>query len=215
MFYPSATLSSVGAVKIRLEEIEKFWNFENGTSKASPPKNGKTEIKTTGTISGQSGKRKQRSEFPRENSKRARMSVIRESLLNNLFHDEQAFRRMPSSDFPSMRSGLSCDLVESKEKNAFVAHFDVPGVPKEHIKVNLDDKKVLTITVDFRKGRNSAVGDKTHWQERTSGHVSRSIKLPEDIDVQKIKASQKDGVLELEIPKLEVTQSKVHSITVN
>jgi len=143
------------------------------------------------------------------------MSLIRGSLFDNFFDDDMlAFRRMPSSDLPSMRSGLSCDLVESKEKNAFVAHFDVPGVAKEHVKVNVDDHNVLTVAVDFKKERKSAEGDKTHWQERTSGHISRSIKLPENVDVQNIRASQRDGVLELEIPKIEESKSKVRSIQI-
>jgi len=122
--------------------------------------------------------------------------------------------RMPSSDFPVMKSGMACDLTESKDKNAYVAHFDTPGVPKDAIKISVEDD-ILTVAAHFKRESKSKEGEKIHWQERSSGEISRSIKLPEHVDQQSITARQSDGVLEVFIPKSNKVETKVQQITIN
>jgi len=90
------------------------------------------------------------------------------------------------------------DVHEETEK--FVVHADLPGVKPADIEITTD-KGVLTLrgTRNFEQkqddGRYSRV-------ERVSGKFTRSFTLPENVQADAIKASFKDGVLELTIPKI-------------
>ena len=50
--------------------------------------------------------------------------------------------------------------------------------------------------------------DNFYRRERSFGSFQRSFTLPEALDPDKVKASYKDGVLEVEIPKLEGKKPK-------
>jgi len=155
-------------------------------------------------------------EPPRKRSKKSPTMALARS--NNGFFDgffdAMPLARMSSSDWPVMKSGLSMDMVEKEDK--YVAHVDVPGVPKEDVHLSVEED-ILTVSADYkRENVKKEDGDRVHWVERSSGHVSRSIKLPESVDVKAISASQKDGVLEILIPKKSAEEKKsVHRIAVN
>ena len=90
------------------------------------------------------------------------------------------------------------DIHEETER--FVVHADLPGVKPTDIEITTD-KGVLSLrgTRQFEKrseeGRYSRV-------ERVNGKFVRSFTLPENVQADAIKASFKDGVLELTIPKI-------------
>jgi HSP20 family protein len=90
------------------------------------------------------------------------------------------------------------DIHEEAER--FVVHADLPGVKPSDIEITAD-KGVLSLrgtrTVEQRedKGQYSRV-------ERVNGKFVRSFTLPENVQTDAIKASFKDGVLELTIPKI-------------
>ncbi len=90
------------------------------------------------------------------------------------------------------------DIAE--QDNAFEITAELAGVPKEDIKVSLNNN-VLTISGE----RKSEVEDKKHHRvERFYGSFSRSFSLPENVDESAIKAENKDGILKLTLPKSEV-----------
>ena len=90
------------------------------------------------------------------------------------------------------------DIHEEAER--FVVHADLPGVKPADIEITTD-KGVLSLrgTRQFEQrndeGRYSRV-------ERVTGKFVRSFTLPENVQADAIKASFKDGVLELTIPKI-------------
>ncbi|TQV73728.1 Hsp20/alpha crystallin family protein [Aliikangiella marina] len=87
------------------------------------------------------------------------------------------------------------DIVESDE--SFVIKAELAGIPKEDIKVEVDNK-ILTLSGE----RKSEVTDEKHHRvERFYGSFSRSFSLPETIDEANIKAESKDGILTLTLPK--------------
>lgn len=102
----------------------------------------------------------------------------------------------------------SVDIVENE--NSFVIHAELAGVPKDAIKVNVDNK-MLTLSGE----RKSEVKDEKHHRvERFYGSFSRSFSLPENVDDENIKAESKDGVLTLTLPK-RVIKDKVKQIDIN
>ncbi len=101
------------------------------------------------------------------------------------------------------------DVVETDE--AFLFEFDLPGVEKKDIQVNLHDG-VLTVSGE-KAGREVDEKDSVIRVERYSGHFYRSFSVPTAIDEKKIDANYAAGVLTLRLPKAE--ESKPRNIRIS
>lgn len=90
------------------------------------------------------------------------------------------------------------DIHEEAER--FVVHADLPGVKPTDIEITTD-KGVLSLrgTRSVEKRDEKAGYSRV---ERVNGKFVRSFTLPENVQTDAIKASFKDGVLELTIPKI-------------
>lgn len=71
---------------------------------------------------------------------------------------------------------------------------------KKDIKIDVD-KGVLTISGERKTEKKDEKKGTYQYFERQQGSFTRGFKLPEHVNASKIKATYKDGVLELEIPK--------------
>jgi HSP20 family protein len=98
---------------------------------------------------------------------------------------------------------IDLDVVETPE--AYVVRAAVPGVAKDKIEVNVEDRDV-TIAVEYRE--EIEANGKTLWRERTFGKASRAIRLPEAVDANAAQATHNDGVLQLTLPKIAKANSK-------
>jgi HSP20 family protein len=98
------------------------------------------------------------------------------------------------------------DLIETKD--AYLVRAELPGVDRDNIEITFE-KNVLTIS-----GQKSALIDGKNEElrvfaaERVSGAFSRSLRMPEYIDGDRIAAEHKDGLLTITIPKAEVAQPR-------
>jgi HSP20 family protein len=90
------------------------------------------------------------------------------------------------------------DIFESNEALTIV--MEMPGVGKDGVDVNVDDG-VLKIEgrIDFSKYE----GLQPVYTEYNIGHYSRSFRLSNKIDQNRINAEMKDGVLTLILPMAE------------
>jgi len=92
-----------------------------------------------------------------------------------------------------------CDVFE--EGNEVVVKSDLPGMNKEDVSVKLVDN---TLVISGERRTEAKVERKDYLRiERSLGTFSRTVGLPEGIDAEHVKASFKDGVLEVRIPKTE------------
>jgi HSP20 family protein len=86
-----------------------------------------------------------------------------------------------------------------REGDQFVLEFDLPGVRAESIDLDVE-RNVLTI----RAERTAGNGD---WQmlasERPRGAFSRQLVLGDNLDLERIEAGYRDGVLRLVVPVAE------------
>ncbi len=110
--------------------------------------------------------------------------------------------------------GLWAPLVDVEEtKDNIIARIELPGMRKEDIKVTLMNN-MLTISGE-RKHEAEEKG-KTHYRiERAYGRFQRTIEIPTDVMSDKAKASYKDGILELIVPKSEKAKEKEIAIDVS
>jgi len=93
----------------------------------------------------------------------------------------------------------SVDVAENEK--AYEVKAEIPGMKKEDIKVNFEDG-VLTIQGE-KKEEIEKKEKNVQISERVYGRFQRSFRLPKQAKTEAIKATYKDGVLTLEIPKAE------------
>ena len=96
------------------------------------------------------------------------------------------------------------DMMETD--NEYVIEVDLPGLTKKDIQINAHDN-VLTIQGERKKESKE---EKPGYlrNERYFGTFKRSIMLPASIMDEKIKATFKDGVLKINVPKAEKSKRK-------
>jgi HSP20 family protein len=88
------------------------------------------------------------------------------------------------------------DLV--RENGHLVVRADVPGIKPEEIEIEVEDGM---LTVSGKHEESTEETDERYVRrERRYGAFSRRLPLPEGVDPKKIKASTKDGVLEVTVP---------------
>lgn len=87
-----------------------------------------------------------------------------------------------------------------------VIKAELPGMDKKDISIDLKDG-VLTLKGE-RSYDNEVKEENYHRKERAYGKFHRSFRLPENVDVDKIKADYKDGILKIDIPKPEEVKPK-------
>ncbi|MDH5650114.1 MAG: Hsp20/alpha crystallin family protein [Gammaproteobacteria bacterium] len=102
----------------------------------------------------------------------------------------------------------------AEREHEFLVHAELPGVKKDDIDINLENG-VLTITAETKSKNEQKEGDRVIRQERRYGKFVRSLRLGEQVDEAKVKASYKDGVLELVLPKAEAVKTKKISVNVS
>lgn len=93
---------------------------------------------------------------------------------------------------------IRIDLKENAED--FTVHAELAGVAKEDIHVSIDGP-LLSLSAEVRQHDQRTENDRVLRSERYIGAVSRSIRLPVDIDESRAVAKYSNGVLTLTLPK--------------
>ena len=95
-----------------------------------------------------------------------------------------------------------------REGDTFVVEFDLPGVDANSIDLDVE-RNVLTVRADrpMREGASELVA-----AERPRGVFSRQLILGDNLDLDKITAAYRDGVLQLVIPVAERAKPRKISI---
>lgn len=125
-------------------------------------------------------------------------SIFGESLLDEFFdYPERSFSFRTSN-----ANGLMKTDIKEDEK-AFEVSIALPGVKKEDIEVELKDGY---LNVSATTASNKEEGDeKSNYirRERYFGTASRSFYVGDTVTDSDIKASYENGILTLDIPKIE------------
>ncbi len=104
------------------------------------------------------------------------------------------------------------DVYETKEH--LVVKAEAPGLEKDSFKVSVENN---VLTLSGEKKHEMTEGDPEgnyHRSERCYGKFSRSFTLPNNVDVSKVKAKYRNGVLEVSLPKKEEAKPKEITIDV-
>jgi len=103
--------------------------------------------------------------------------------------------------------------VNTREgKEAYHIELDLPGIKKDDVEINVEDN---ILTISGKREFKEEVKEQNYYKiESAYGNFSRSFTLPEKVDIENIKATSVDGVLEVVIPKLKVITDKVKKIEI-
>lgn len=140
--------------------------------------------------------------FPKVGNLRSAFS----DLISEFFDDEFFTTELSKSDwFPKV------DIFE-KDNNIYVK-ADLPGIDEKNLNIELEGN-VLTISGTTEESCEKK--DKNyHRIERCYGSFTRSFTLPDNIDVEKINAEYKKGVLSITIPKLKKEDTKKINVKIS
>jgi HSP20 family protein len=116
------------------------------------------------------------------------------------------WRRFPSLKRLRELEGISPAVDMYDKKDEIVVKAEVPGVEKENISISLTDN-TLTIKGEIKKEEEVKEED-YYYAERSYGSFSRTLTLPAKVQADKVKASFKNGVLEIHLPKAEEAKPK-------
>ncbi len=95
------------------------------------------------------------------------------------------------------------DIIELEGE--VVVKAELPGMKKEEISLRISDNNLI---ISGEKRTEETVERKDYLRlERSHGLFGRSIRLPEGCRVDHVKATYKEGILEVRIPKTERTNS--------
>lgn len=87
-------------------------------------------------------------------------------------------------------------------EDGYIIDVDLPGYSKENIKIDVTDG-YLTINAKMNKEKNDDSHGTYVRRERFFGEASRSFYVGEAVEAEDIKAAFKNGILSLEIPRID------------
>ncbi len=148
------------------------------------------------------------------------MAVVRwRPVVRDLLNIQDEFNRMVDEFFgrwPSLRTETGTTWVPAMDvyetDDGIYVKAELPGVKKEDLKISVDDN-VLTIRAEKKQDGPKDLNC-YYCSERVFGTFQRSFTLPATADTGNIKASYRDGVLEVMIPKKEEAKPKEIKIEV-
>ena len=138
--------------------------------------------------------------------------------MERMFHD---FWRRPflslwdhERSWPGRMLSLQMPAVDVyEEKDEVVVKAELPGLSKEDLDVSLTES---TLTLKGEKKKEEEVKEKNFYRsERSSGSFVRTIDLPSEVKTDQTKASFKNGVLEIRLPKTEDAKRKVTNVKID
>jgi HSP20 family protein len=111
----------------------------------------------------------------------------------------------PRSKFLSKNnSSMTLDMKENDKE--YLIKVDLPGVEKDKIDISIDNN-LLTISSE-RSNVHDDSNDNFHFSERFYGKISRSVTIPKNVDIENISASYIDGVLNINLLKINKQTTK-------
>jgi HSP20 family protein len=102
--------------------------------------------------------------------------------------------------FTASRQPGNCETPVNiiNNENSFILEMAVPGYSKEEISINLE-QQLLKISAEAKETQTD--DNKYLRREFSLNGLSRSFTLPKNIDIEKISADFRDGILKITLPR--------------
>ena len=101
---------------------------------------------------------------------------------------------------------MKTDIQEQGDN--YIIDMDLPGFKKEDIKISLENRYlIVNASKNESNEENNAEKNYIH-RERYTGQCSRSFYVGDTVKEEDIKAAYNNGILQLIVPKLNITQNE-------
>ena len=142
--------------------------------------------------------------------------IRRMNEINNMFSAMDLLRNRMDKVFEGFDSSFLNDPVFSIPSNSprtnlleggdhFEVQAEVPGVSKEDLNIKIQGKY---LEISGERTVDVPEGYKIHRSERVGSSFSKSFTLPDNVDADNVDGTLKDGILYLNLPKLEAVKPK-------
>ena len=101
-------------------------------------------------------------------------------------------------------------LYVRDEGERYVVLADLPGLAPEDLELEVSGRQ---LTVSGAREITVPEGFQLTHRERSSWRFERTLTLPDDVDVEHIDATRRDGVLEVHLPRVAQVQPRKIEIT--
>jgi HSP20 family protein len=122
---------------------------------------------------------------------------------------ERAFEHPLDFELGISGRGVFPPINIFSEQSGYLIRLEVPGLSPDQFSIETQGR---TLTIKGKRDITAPRGGSFHRRERVSGEFSRSVQLPEDLDLGAAEASYKNGLLTIRIPK--AAEHKPRQITV-
>lgn len=122
--------------------------------------------------------------------------------INRLFNE--IFQRFPHRTEWGKEWSPEADISETKD--GYILRAELPGMKQGDVKINLNNN-VLTVQGE-KKQKKEEKEENYFYSEISYGNFIRSFTLPGNVKAEQVKASFKDGILEVRLPKSEEAKGK-------
>ena len=122
---------------------------------------------------------------------------------------QKSFDRMQDEFFGPLSASKSMYFPKvefSEDKTNYIAKFDLPGLAKDQIKVDLHEN-TLTVSGERREEKKE-ITDKKSYSEVSYGSFTRTITLPAPVNAEKVAATFENGVLSVSMEKKTASNSR-------
>jgi HSP20 family protein len=140
------------------------------------------------------------------------MSLVRWEPLREIDEFFRQYSPLFSRERQRDNGGWTPTANVTETEKEYLIKAELPEVQKEDVKITLEND-IITISGERRKEKEEKNANEIRV-ESFYGTFSRSFRLPDNIDVNGIRAESKDGVLRLHIPKTAVAKPKAIAIDV-
>jgi len=132
--------------------------------------------------------------------------------MNRLFEDVFRNAGLPATGAEGQQGGLLMPQINVSETDTEIRiTAELPGVAEKDVDITLDDD-MLTIRGEKRMEQKEDK-ENYHFVERSFGSFMRSIRLPQSVNREQVRANVENGVLTIVLPK-NAAQEKTRHIPV-
>jgi len=185
----------------------QLWNDDwftsgwNNKSKLIRNKDGQKQIQQQNKLDTNSTETKPKEELKEEESKQPETQVAKTS--NN--NDNKGFL---SSLWSGLDVNKSIQLKVDEQQDKYIVSANIPEFNKDQLTLQIRDG-LLSISGEMKEEKKDE-----HSYSKSSKYVQRSFRLPNNIDEQHISAKYENGVLNVNIPKLDKPKQEKDTIMI-
>lgn len=144
-------------------------------------------------------------------------------MINNIFSDMNRMQHEMDNLFSELgigpllavrRAGLTDRSIApllnlGEDSDNYYIEAQLPGFDLAHLELTVEDNH---LKISGARQEETEEGIRWHRSERGQGKFERAIRLPRDIDTEKIEAEGANGVLRMTLPKAESAKPKQISV---